>query len=107
MKKFIIKKLQNKKLQKRWFGNNVKQEQVAKPQIVEEQIVVEEPIESNDANIEPITEMMDTKEKIKLAAEILETQPKVKRIKKEKGLIERDERTKTILTEDNRELLID
>ena len=48
---------------------------------------------------------MDTKEKIKLASEILENQPKVKKIKKEKGLIERTESSKTVLTEDNRELL--
>lgn len=52
--------------------------------------------------------MMDTKQKIDLANEVLaeEAQVKAKRIKKDKGLIERKENT-IILTEDNRELLND
>lgn len=51
---------------------------------------------------------MDTKQKIELANEVLaeEAQIKAKRIKKDKGLIERKENT-IILTEDNRELLND
>ena len=52
-------------------------------------------------------EVMDTKEKIELANQILGTDPKIKRIKKDKGLIERVESSVTILTEDNRELLKD
>lgn len=52
-------------------------------------------------------EVMDTKEKIELANQILGTEPKIKRIKKDKGLIERVESSVTILTEDNRELLKD
>lgn len=52
-------------------------------------------------------EVMDTKEKIELANQILGTEPKIKRIKKEKGLIERAESSVTIITEDNRELLKD
>ena len=50
--------------------------------------------------------VMTTQEKVELANQVLST-PKVKRIKKEKGLIERTESSKTILTEDNKELLID
>lgn len=50
--------------------------------------------------------VMTTQEKVELASQVLST-PKVKRIKKEKGLIERTESSKTILTEDNKELLID
>lgn len=52
--------------------------------------------------------MMDTKQKIELANEVLaeEAQIKAKRIRKDKGLIERKENT-IILTEDNRELLND
>ena len=49
---------------------------------------------------------MDTKEKIQLANEILDTPSKIKRIKKDKGLIERMESTKSIITEDNKELLM-
>ena len=49
---------------------------------------------------------MDTKEKIQMAAEILEGgDVNVKKIKTEKGLIERTESSKIIITEDNRELL--
>ena len=46
--------------------------------------------------------------RIKMAEEIINDTPKaVKRIKKDKGLIERTESSKTILTEDNKELLKD
>lgn len=52
--------------------------------------------------------VMDTKEKIQMANAILNAeQPKVKKVKKDKGLIERTESSITILTEDNRELLKD
>lgn len=56
---------------------------------------------------------MDTQEKIKLAKEVLKNNEKeqstikVKKIKKDKGLIERTESSLTILTEDNKELLKD
>ena len=48
-------------------------------------------------------------DKISMAESILnETPPKeVKRLKKDKGLIERTESSKTILTEDNKQLLVD
>ena len=38
-----------------------------------------------------INDVMDTKQKIELANQILGTEPKIKKIKKEKGLIERAE----------------
>lgn len=56
--------------------------------------------------------VMNTAEKVEMANKILaqqESMPeqKVKKIRKDKGLIERTESSKTILTEDNKELLID
>ena len=52
---------------------------------------------------------MDTKEKIEMAQSILMDEPKmkVKKIKKDKGLIERASMQSIILTEDNKELLKD
>ena len=50
---------------------------------------------------------MTTAEKISAANEILNQQPTVKRVKRDKGLFERTESSKTILTEDNKELLKD
>ena len=56
--------------------------------------------------------VMNTAEKVEMANKILaqeESMPKhnIKKIRKDKGLIERTESSKTILTEDNKELLID
>lgn len=55
--------------------------------------------------------VMNTSEKVAFAQEILSSEDNkrnnVKRIKKDKGLIERTESSKTILTEDNKELLVD
>ena len=54
--------------------------------------------------------VMTTEEKIAMAQEVLDGKPAaphVKRVKKDKGLIERTESSKTILTEDNKELLND
>ena len=52
---------------------------------------------------------MNTSEKIAMAQEILEKggNDNFKILKSDKGLIERTESSKTILTEDNKELLID
>jgi hypothetical protein len=53
---------------------------------------------------------MTTSEKIAMAQSVLsgtEAAAPVKRVKKDKGLIERTESSKTILTEDNKELLND
>ena len=61
-------------------------------------------------NIEENKSVMTTEEKIALAQAALADQkpaPEVKRVKKDKGLIERTESSKTILTEDNKELLND
>lgn len=53
--------------------------------------------------------MLTTQEKINAVASILsaETEVPVKKLKKDKGLIERTESSKMILTEDNKELLVD
>nr|DAJ59992.1 MAG TPA: hypothetical protein [Caudoviricetes sp.] len=55
--------------------------------------------------------VMNTSEKVAMAQEILSKEDNkknnVKRLKKDKGLIERTESSKTILTEDNKELLND
>lgn len=63
---------------------------------------------SNENNIKENKSVMTTDEKVALAQSVLggEAQ-KPKRIKKDKGLIERTESSKTILTEDNKELLND
>ena len=51
---------------------------------------------------------MDTKSKIDMAESVITDVPKgIRRIKKDKGLIERTESSKIILTEDNKELLVD
>lgn len=51
-------------------------------------------------------EVMDNR--ISMVEDIINDTPKpVKRLKKDKGLIERTESSKTILTEDNKQLLVD
>ena len=50
---------------------------------------------------------MSTEEKVAMAQNVLKPASNTKRIKKDKGLIERTESSKTILTEDNKELLVD
>jgi len=46
--------------------------------------------------------------RISMIEDIINDTPKeVKRLKKDKGLIERTESSKTILTEDNKQLLVD
>lgn len=94
MKRFIVKKILTKNLQKRNSNIHSSKKNIMK---------CDDSKENNQ--VKKDNEVMETKEKIKLASEILENQPKVKKIKKEKGLIERTESSKTILTEDNRELL--
>ena len=62
-------------------------------------------------NVEKNIKDMDTQEKIMMANAILNQTDasinKVKKVRKEKGLIEKTESSKIILTEDNRELLND
>ena len=63
--------------------------------------------ENNNKNTEEMG--ISTQDKVAIAMEMLNAEPRshVKRIKKDKGLIERTESSKTILTEDNKELLVD
>lgn len=80
MGRFIIKHINKMKPQKRIENNN---------DIINEQV-------------------MTTSEKIEMAQNVLNDAPiSTKRIKKDKGLIERTESSKTVLTEDNKELLND
>ena len=61
-------------------------------------------------NIDENKSVMTTEEKIAMAQAALAGQSQaapVKRVKRDKGLIERTESSKTILTEDNKELLND
>lgn len=65
---------------------------------------------SNENNMNENKTVMTTEEKIAMAQEVLSGNapaPSFKRVKKDKGLIERTESSKTILTEDNKELLND
>ena len=100
MRRFITKKIQERRTK---FRN--------KPIVVKEfnELQNEEININIENNIkeEKKIDVMDTKEKIELANQILEQEVKVKRIKKDKGLIEKVETNKIILTEDNRELLRD
>ena len=51
---------------------------------------------------------MDMKEKInQVEATLISMEPEVKVVKTDKGLIERTESSKIVLTEDNRQLLVD
>lgn len=80
-------------------------EETIKPQqeIVEGEKVVEAIMKDKKVND------MNTKDKITYANAILANQEdaKVKKVRKDKGLIERTESSKIILTEDNKELLND
>lgn len=68
------------------------------------------PTENENNQIKEDKKVMTTDEKIAMAQDILNganPSQRVKRVKKDKGLIERTESSKTILTEDNKELLND
>lgn len=75
--------------------------------------VVENNVSENTSNkTKKKKRNMDTKQKVEMAQEILNKEDSInnfnfKRIKKDKGLIERTESSKTIITEDNKELLVD
>lgn len=123
MRRFIVKRQQTKRLQKRFVSNDshVVEKNVnvleTVPQIENvddvETIIQSDTNDTDDLKKVSKTkikakkqQVMDTKEKIQMAAEILEGgDVNVKKLKKEKGLIERTESSKTIITEDNRELL--
>jgi hypothetical protein len=65
-------------------------------------------VETPKKNKKTKKENMDTLEQIEAAEELAkELQPEVKVVKKERGLIERTESSKIILTEDNRQVLND
>lgn len=78
-----------------------------KPKVIEKAetvSVVENKKETNNKQV------MTTSEKINMVQSALNAQEpamRVKRVKRDKGLIERTESSKTILTEDNKELLND
>ena len=79
-----------------------------KPQKNNDYDVVEENIVNEENNIDENEDVMTNSEKISMAQDVLnDSALKTKRIKKDKGLIERAESSKTILTEDNKELLND
>ena len=96
MGKFIIKHINNMKPSKKVLNTKAESEKV---------------IEKKEIKIFKEKEkVMTTNEKIEKVQEVLNSNtitPTVKRIKKDKGLIERTESSKTILTEDNKELLKD
>lgn len=75
----------------------------------ETKVEVEETKISNKKNKkEKNTEDMNINDKVKQAEETLNAmEPEVKVVKRDKGLIERTESSKIILTEDNRQLLVD
>ena len=88
MGRFIIKHIDNRKPQVKVYNNVVKKVEENKKKVKEE--------------------VMTTSEKIAMAQNVLNNSvASTKRIKRDKGLIERTESSKTILTEDNKELLND
>lgn len=85
MAKFITKRIDTRKPQKKLVDECVNQD-------------------NNKIKNEVV---MTTDEKVAMAQNVLKPASNTKRIKKDKGLIERTESSKTILTEDNKELLVD
>ena len=120
MTRFVIKNLTPRHRARRVVSNSIiePKETILTPLTTEAEVEVKEEIEDvktpkkaqkNEINNEENINVMETKDKIELASAILDmdAQPKVKKIKKDKGLIERVEGSTIILTEDNRELLND
>ena len=105
MGRFIIKHIYNTKPQMQVFR---KEESTHKEEKVEEKIESVKQASVKENKIKENKSVMTTEEKIELANAVLQNSPvSTKRIKKDKGLIERAESSKTILTEDNKELLND
>lgn len=107
--KFIGKHLQEKRPQKSFVRVETPKEvfgAISNEETTEE---VKKPVKKKKNKIEKNKSTMDTSEKIAMAKEILgkNANEKFKILKSDKGLIERTESSKTILTEDNKELLID
>lgn len=92
MGRFIIKHIDNRKPQVKVY-----------PSDTQKHVVKENKKKVNE-------QVMTTSEKIAMAQNVLsgaDQAASVKRVKRDKGLIERTESSKTILTEDNKELLND
>lgn len=92
MGRFIIKHIDNRKPQVKVY-----------PGDTQKHVVKENKKKVNE-------QVMTTSEKIAMAQNVLsgaDQAASVKRVKRDKGLIERTESSKTILTEDNKELLND
>lgn len=92
MGRFIIKHIDNRKPQVKMYPGDTQ-----KPVVKENKKKINE-------------QVMTTSEKIAMAQNVLsgaDQAASVKRVKRDKGLIERTESSKTILTEDNKELLND
>lgn len=111
--KFIIKHSQTTKPQKRNVVSQLPTQNIEKKEeividntkIAREEEIQKKPKKENN-NKKDKTKVMD---KISMAEAIIDTTPvkEVKILKKDKGLIERTESSKTILTEDNKQLLVD
>lgn len=97
MKKFVIKNVINRPPSRNHILNNNSNE-IKK----DNNQIVEKPVKD-----------MDTKEKVEMVNNILNNEENtvvkknVKKIKNDKGLIEKTDITKTVITEDNKELLHD
>jgi len=101
---FIIKKSQSVKPQQK--NASRKREEIIKKETVKPIEKKEATVEENKDKKKEIIKVMD---KISTIESIVNNTPNkdVKRIKRDKGLIERTESSKTILTEDNKQLLVD
>lgn len=95
MGRFIMKHVDNRK------------PQIKKLSVVKGNKVADTETKSDGNDKKKSDEVMTTNEKIAMAQSVLSDTLNTKRIKKDKGLIERTESSKTILTEDNKELLKD
>lgn len=100
--RFIIKRAMNLKPQKRVLANVAQKTAKAEPSPHKEATGA-----SKNKQSEKQQAVMTTSEKIEMANEILNGDAQVKKIKKDKGLIERADSAKIVLTEDNKELLKD
>lgn len=111
--KFIGKHLQEMKPQKSFLRSNqlnsdiIKEKEIIVDNNDDKKEEVKKTVRKKKNKIEENKSDMNTAKKIAMAKEILGTNDTLKVLKKDKGLIERTESSKTILTEDNKELLVD
>lgn len=101
MARFIMKHINNRKPQ--ISLSKTRNESVSEKEELKKPLVTNDKKNNNVIN----EKIMTTSEKIAMAQNVLNGAMNTKRIKKDKGLIERTESSKTILTEDNKELLND